>query len=126
MRKSSIFHFEEKPSSSCKLNGPTRRAVEACIPRTRQAIGWSVVVAWGLILEGNLSAATALPGFRESVISGPWSNTAGIAIENNGRMDAWEAKRPLNFTVADAEVAAANVGLDPRCHAAPRSDRQIV
>ena len=128
MRKSSIFHYKdkEKPSSSGNLREPTRRAGEACIPRTRQAIAWFAVVAWGLILEGNLSATTVLPGFSASVISGPWSNTAEIAIENNGRTFAWEAMRPLDFTMPDAELAAANVGLDPRCHAAPRSDRQIV
>jgi len=76
-----------------------------------QAIAWFVVVAWGLILEGNLPAAIVPPGFRESVISAPWKNAVGVPFENNGRRYAWQAKGPLNFTVAAAAVAAVNLQL---------------
>ena len=37
-------------------------------PRLSQTIALFVVVGWGAILEGNLSAATVPPGFSESVI----------------------------------------------------------
>jgi len=126
MRKPSIFHIDQEPSFSGNLREPTRRAGEACIPRMRQAIACFAVVAWGLILEGNLSATTALPGFSESVISGPWSNTAGIAIENNGRPYAWEAKIPPDFTMADAVVAAANVQLSASSNPTLLPDGKIV
>jgi hypothetical protein len=45
---------------------------QACILRTRRvlAIAWFAVVAWGLILGGNLSAATVPPGFTQTTVSG--------------------------------------------------------
>ena len=73
--------------------------VEACIPRMRRvtAIAWFVAAAWGLIVEGNLSAATVPPGFTESVLSGPWPDAVGITFENNGRMYVWERTGKLWF-----------------------------
>ena len=73
--------------------------VEACIPRMRRvtAIAWFAAAAWGLIVEGNLSAATVPPGFTESVISGPWPDAVGITFENNGRMYVWERTGRLWF-----------------------------
>ena len=68
--------------------------VEACIPRMRRvaAIAWFAAAAWGLIVEGNLSAATVPPGFTESVFSGPWPDAVGITFENNGRVYVWEGR----------------------------------
>ena len=73
--------------------------VEACIPRMRRvtAIACFAAAAWGLIVEGNLSAATVPPGFTESVISGPWPDAVGITFENNGRMYVWERTGRLWF-----------------------------
>ena len=73
--------------------------VEACIPRMRRvtAIAWFAAAAWGLIVEGNLSAATVPPGFTETIISGPWTNAVGVAFENNGRMYVWEGTGQVWF-----------------------------
>src|SRR5437867_12964368 len=70
------------------LNG----GVEAWIPRMRRvtAIACFAAAAWGLIVEGNLSAATVPPGFTQNVISGPWPDAVGITFEDNGRMYVWE------------------------------------
>jgi len=61
---------------------------EACILRMRPVIALAcfAAAAWGLIIEGNLSAATVPPGFTGTVISGPWTNAVGSAFESNGRM----------------------------------------
>ena len=73
--------------------------VEACIPRMRRvtAIALSAAAAWGLIVEGNLSAATVPPGFTETVIPGPWSNAVGTAFENTGRIYVWEGTGQVWF-----------------------------
>jgi hypothetical protein len=66
--------------------------VKACIPRIRRVtmVAWIAVVAWGLMLGGNLLAATVPPGFTQTIISGPWPDAVGITFENNGRMYVWE------------------------------------
>ena len=61
------------------------------------AIALFAAAAWGLIVEGNLSAATVPPGFTESVFSGPWPDAVGITFENNGRMYVWERTGRLWF-----------------------------
>src|SRR5262245_711366 len=73
--------------------------VLACIQRMRPviAIAWFAVVVWGLILGGNLLAATVPPGFTQSVLSGPWPDAVGITFENNGRMYVWERTGKLWF-----------------------------
>src|SRR5262245_18989199 len=73
--------------------------VLTCILRMRPviAIAWFAVVAWGLILGGNLLAATVPPGFTETVISGPWSSAVGVAFEDNGRMYVWEGTGQVWF-----------------------------
>jgi len=50
------------------------------------AIAGSAVLAWGLLLGGNLLPVTVPPAFTETVISGPWTNPVGITCESNGRM----------------------------------------
>ena len=55
------------------------------------------VVAWGLVLGGNLLAATVPPGFTETTISGPWTNAVGVAFETNGRMYVWEGTGQVWF-----------------------------
>src|SRR6266481_4695642 len=77
------------------LNG----GVEAWIPRMRRvtAIACFAAAACGLIVKGNLSAATVPPGFTETVLSGPWPDAVGIAFENNGRMYVWERTGRLWF-----------------------------
>ena len=55
------------------------------------------VVAWGLVLGGNLLAATVPPGFTETTISGPWTNAVGVAFEANGRMYVWEGTGEVSF-----------------------------
>src|SRR5215471_5960943 len=72
---------------------------EACSLRMRPVIvlAWFAVTAWGLILGGNLPAATVPAGFTETVISGPWTNAVGIAFEANGRMYVWEGTGQLWF-----------------------------
>ena len=74
-------------------------AVLACIPRMRRvtAFGCVAAVTLGLIVEGNLSAATVPPGFTQTVISGPWPDAVGITFENNGRMYVWERTGRLWF-----------------------------
>ena len=64
----------------------------ACILQMRPVIAIACFVAatLGLIVEGNLSAATVPPGFTETIISGPWTDAVGIAFETNGRMYVWE------------------------------------
>ena len=76
-----------------------RGGVEACILRMRRvaALAWFATAACGLILGGNLSAATVPPGFTETVISGPWTNAVGVAFEDNGRMYVWEGSGQLWF-----------------------------
>jgi hypothetical protein len=65
-----------------------RGAVGAGALRMRQVSTFFrlAVVAWGLVLGGNLLAATVPPGFTETTISGPWINAVGSAFESNGRM----------------------------------------
>jgi glucose/arabinose dehydrogenase len=61
------------------------------------AIACFAAAACGLIVKGNLSAATVPPGFTESVLSGPWPDAVGITFENNGRMYVWERTGRLWF-----------------------------
>ena len=61
------------------------------------AIACFAAAACGLIVEGNLSAATVPPGFTETVLSGPWPDAVGITFENNGRMYVWERTGRLWF-----------------------------
>src|SRR5256714_13415458 len=72
---------------------------EACILRMRQVttIAGLAVVAWGLILGGNLLAAAGPPGFTETIVSGPWTNAVGVAFEDNGRMYVWEGTGQVWF-----------------------------
>jgi len=55
------------------------------------------VVAWGLVLGGNLLAATVPPGFTETTISGPWTNAVGVAFEANGGIYVWEGTGQVWF-----------------------------
>src|SRR6266576_3850863 len=79
--------------------GPLMGGVEACVARMSRliAIACFAAAAWGLIVEGNLSAATVPPGFTKTVLSGPWPDAVGIAFENNGRMYVWERTGRLWF-----------------------------
>jgi hypothetical protein len=63
-----------------------------CTPRIRRvtAFGCLAVVTLGLIVDGNLSAATVPPGFTQITVSGPWADAVGITFEDNGRMYVWE------------------------------------
>ena len=74
-------------------------AVEACTLQMRRvtAVARLAVVASGLILGGNLLAATVPPGFTETIVSGPWTNAVGVAFETNGRMYVWEGTGQVWF-----------------------------
>ena len=61
------------------------------------AIACFAAAACGLIVKGNLSAATVPPGFTETVLSGPWPDAVGITFENNGRVYVWERTGRLWF-----------------------------
>ena len=63
-----------------------RGAVGASALRMRRVtmIARLAVVASGLVLGGNLLAATVPPGFTETIVSGPWTNAVGVAFEANG------------------------------------------
>ena len=72
--------------------------------RMSQAIAWLVVVASGLLLEGNLSAAKVHPGFSESVISGEGrtdrtATVTAIIVTNTGDSGAGSLRQAL----ADAQ-----------------------
>ena len=60
------------------------------------AIKWLVLVACCLcgIGQNELSAATVLPGFAETVIpghsAGSWSSAVGVTFDSTGRMFVWE------------------------------------
>src|SRR5437868_2844535 len=61
-------------------------------PRLSPAIVWFVVVAWGALLEGNLSAATVPPGLSESVID---RTTTTINVTNTGDSGAGSLRQAL-------------------------------
>src|SRR5436190_11498876 len=65
--------------------------------RRAAAIAWVVAAAWGMIMGGNLQAATVPPGFTESAISGPWTDAVGLTFESNGRMYVWERSGRIWF-----------------------------
>src|SRR5437773_11405871 len=60
-----------------------------CASHLKRAAVFAFVVC-GLVLEGDLSAATVPAGFTESQIPGGWTDAVGLTFESNGRMYVWE------------------------------------
>src|SRR5437660_12911533 len=62
--KTNMIHTEERPSSSCSVHELLKLQRQAFVLRMSRLIPiacFAAAAAWGLILEGNVSAATATP-----------------------------------------------------------------
>jgi len=82
-----MIHTEERPSSSCSVHELLKLQRQAFILRMSRLIPIAcfAAAAWGLILEGNVSAATATPTLIPTPTPTPAMVTVTVKTNPTGR-----------------------------------------